>query len=358
MTERNEKLVQLNAFIDPIKSSFGQTRNGDFAELYTLDNGRGVRASLSTYGAALTHLICADRKGDLGDIVLGFESVPEYEADEAFCGVTIGRFANRIANGRFSLDGKMHQLPLNNGQHHLHGGASGFHQRNWRAEPLVLEGGPAVRFSLRSKDRDQGYPGQVDVDVTYTLTADGCLKLDYRATTTAATPISLTHHSYFNLGAGQTGIQDHELCVMASQYTPSDETLIPTGEIAPLSGQGLDFRQPKTLGPYLAEHGGLDHNFVLDSENTAPRKAAQIYAPETGRRLEVYTTMPGLQIYTGQGFDGTQVGKGIKFQKYQGIALEPQAFPDSPNHANFPSSILYPGENYQAQIQFHLSVVE
>jgi aldose 1-epimerase len=329
------------------RESWGTTPEGEPVERYTLTNSRGMSASLIPYGAILTALRVPDRHGAPADVVLGFDTLDGYLGDHPYFGSAVGRVANRIARGRFTLNGREYHLAVNNGPNHLHGGIVGFNHRLWTAE-LV---GDSVRLSYVSPDGEEGYPGTLSSTVTYSLTEENELRLDYHATTDADTPVNLTNHSYFNL-AGSGAILDHELTLMADRYTPVDDTLIPTGEIAPVRGTPLDFTTPHAIGARIARvpgpaPGGYDHNFVLNGGGGALALAARVREPGSGRGMEVLTTQPGVQFYSGNFLDGSLAGKGgTRYQKHEGFCLETQHFPDSVNHPEFPSTILRPGETY------------
>jgi len=309
--------------------------------VYTLTNSLGFEVSITNYGGAITSLKTPDRHGHFGDIVLGFESLDEYRCNPRYFGALIGRHANRIAGGRFSLDGVEYQLPCNNGGNHLHGGFRGFDKRDW----TVREDNNTLHLTYFSKDGEEGYPGNLTAFVDYVL-LDNELRIDYRATTDRDTIVNLTNHSYFNL-RGEGTILDHELTLHADHFTPVSEDLIPTGEIKPVAGTPLDFRNGKAIGADLEAAGGYDHNFVLNNWDGTLRSAARVYDATTGRILEILTTEPGMQFYSGNFLDGSFTGKyGFVYQKYTGLCLEPQHFPDAPNHPNFPSTILRPGEEY------------
>jgi aldose 1-epimerase len=332
---------------------FGKTPDGTQVELYTLTNDHGMQAKVMTYGAILTEVYTPDKSGKLDDVVLGFDNLKDYLKGHPFFGATVGRVANRIAKGKFTLDGKEYKLATNNGPNHLHGGNQGFDKHVWKAAAISDPAGPAVRFTYRSPDGEEGYPGNVDVAVTYTLTNNNELKIDYTATTDKPTPVNLSNHSYFNLGGiTKDDILGHELMLAADKYTPVNDTLIPTGEIKAVQGTPLDFTKPTAIGARIAQlkgnPGGYDHNFVLRGGEKQPALAARVYEPKTGRVMEMYTTEPGVQFYTGNFLDGSQKGKGgVVYQKHHGFCLEAQHFPDSVNHANFPSMILRPGQTYR-----------
>ena len=350
---------RMQAGID--KQDFGKTKDGKPVEIYTLTNANGLKAKVMTYGAILTELQVPDRQGRLGDVVLGFDNLDSYLAGHPFFGATVGRYANRIAGGKFKLDGKDYKLAVNNGPNSLHGGLKGFDKQVWKAESANGADGPSVKFSYTSADGEEGYPGEVKATVTYTLTNKNELKIDYTATTTKATPINLTNHSYFNLTAGPGDIREHQLTLHASRYTPADETLIPTGKLESVKGTPLDFTQPKTIGARIADLpafiGGYDHNFVIDGDGKSLAPTALVVEPRSGRVMEMSTTEPGVQLYTSNFMDGSVKGKGgIAYKKYQAFCLEAQHFPDSPNQSQFPSSILKPGETYKQTTIYKFSV--
>lgn len=333
------------------KMDFGKTADGTPVALYTLSNGR-LTVKLMTYGAIVTEIHAPDRDGKPGDVALGFETLDGYLKGHPHFGALTGRFANRIAKGRFTLDGKTYQLPINNGPNTLHGGLKGFDKKVWKAEDVSGPAGPAIRMTYLSPDGEEGFPGNLSVAVTYTVTEDDALKIDYEATTDKPTPINLTNHTYFNLaGPGSGTILDHEMMINADQYTAVDETLIPTGELASVKGTQLDFTTPMTIGARIdnikGAAGGYDHNYVLKGDGTTPVLAARVRDPKTGRVLETFTTEPGVQLYTGNFLDGSIKGKGATYSKRTGFCLETQHFPDSVNQPSFPSTILRPGETYR-----------
>lgn len=315
--------------------------NGLFT--YKLSNRPGFEVSVTNYGGAVTSLKTPDRDGHFGEIVLGFETLDEYVRNPRYFGALIGRHANRIARGRFSLDGVAYQLPCNNGANHLHGGFKGFDKRVWE----VRKSDQALHLTYVSKDGEECYPGNLTAFVDYTL-LDNELRIDYRATTDRDTIVNLTNHSYFNLSGAGT-ILDHELTLNADHYTPVSEDLIPTGEIKSVAGTPMDFRKGKPIGSELASvAGGYDHNFVLNNADGSLRLGARLYEPVTGRVLEIFTTQPGMQFYSGNFLDGSLIGRnGVAYELYTGLCLEPQRFPDAPNHPNFPSTILRTGEEYK-----------
>ena len=298
---------------------FGKTADGTPIGLYTLSNGR-LTVKVMTYGAIVTEILAPDRDGQPGDVVLGFETLEGYLGHHPHFGAATGRFANRIANGKFTLDGKTYQLPRNDGPNTLHGGPKGFDKRVWTAEDASGPAGPAVRMTYLSPDGEEGFPGNLSVAITYSVTDDDALRIDYEATTDKATPINLTNHSYFNLaGAGAGTILDHEVFIDADQYTPVNESFIPTGELAPVAGTPLDFTRPTPIGARIdqmkGEPGGYDHNFVLKGDGKTPTLAARVRDPKAGRVLEMFTTEPGVQFYTGNFLNGSVKGKGAVYSK-------------------------------------------
>jgi aldose 1-epimerase len=341
---------------------FGKTSDGTAVDLYVLTNSKGMTAKVMTYGAILTELHVPDRDGKPGDVVLGFDDLRGYLAGHPHFGATVGRVANRIARGRFTLDGKEYHLAVNNGPNALHGGLKGFDKVIWSAEPAEAKDGVAVRFRYRSPDGEEGYPGNLSVAVTYTLTEENALRLDYAATTDKPTPVNLTNHTYFNLaGAGSGDILGHELMLAADKYTPADDNLIPTGEVRPVRGTPLDFTTPAVIGSRFdqlkSNPVGYDHNFVVrGGGGKEPALAARVREPKTGRVLEMFTTEPGVQFYTGNFLDGTIKGKGgAVYRKHAGFCLEAQHFPDSVNHPDFPSTILRPGQTYTQTTVYQFS---
>jgi aldose 1-epimerase len=335
--------------MDIQRQAFGRTPDGAEVEIYALSNDKGLRARVMTYGATLVSLEVPDRTGKMGDIVLGYDALGGYLKSSPYFGSIVGRYGNRIAKGMFTLDGTTHRLATNNGENHLHGGIKGFDKVVWRAEPIRENGAVGVKLRYFSRDGEEGYPGNLAVTVVYTLTNDDVLKISYEATTDRATPVNLTHHSYFNL-AGEGDVLGHVLTVDAEAYTPVDAGLIPTGEIRPVHGSPFDFTSPHTIGERIARvEGGYDHNFVLRSGGGKAALVARVVEPASGRIMEISTTEPGLQFYSGNFLDGTVTGKGGKvYQKHAGFCLETQHFPDSPNKPHFPSTILRPGESYKS----------
>ena len=351
-----------------VKEAFGQFK-GQPVERYTLTNSNGVVMKVTTYGGTITELYVPDKTGEMGNVVLGFDKLdgyisPEYEISNPNFGAIIGRYGNRIAKGKFTLNGVAYSLATNNGENHLHGGNIGFNRVVWAAKPVECADGNALELNYISEDMEEGYPGKLQVTVTYTLTDDNELKIDYRAVTDKPTPCNLTNHSYFNLSAGkQPTIAYHELAIFADKYTEVDGGLIPTGNLPDVAGTPMDFTTAHKIGEridadfeQLKIGGGYDHNWVLRNSNGTLALAATVYEPESGRFMEVLTTEPGVQFYAANFLDGTLTGKGINYVRRGGLCLETQHFPDSPNQPTFPSTILRPGETYQTQTIYKFSV--
>ena len=330
------------------KSSFGKLPDGTAVDLYTLTNANGLTAKITNYGTIITELHAPDRSGKIGDVVLGFNNLEQYLKGHPYFGCTVGRVANRIARGQFTLEGKTYKLAINNGPNSLHGGLKGFDKVAWDAEP---QAGAAIKFSYVSADGEEGYPGKLDVTVVITLTDANELRIDYTATTDKPTPVNLTNHSYFNL-AGKGDILSHELTLAAEAFTPTDADLIPTGEIKSVKETAMDFTSPKPIGSRIRDIGnkesGYDHNFVLNSGGKSLALAARVYEPTSGRVLEVHTTEPGIQLYTANYLDGSLKGKGgVVYARQNAFCLETQHFPDSVNQPKFPSTILRSGQTYR-----------
>jgi aldose 1-epimerase len=343
---------------------FGTTKDGTPVHLYTLTNDNGMVAKLTEFGATLVELHVPDKGGNTADVVLGFDSVEGYESDRnAHFGCTTGRVANRIANATFTLEGKTYKLAVNNGPNHLHGGV----KRNlgrvvWQAEPIQADRGEGIRFTYSSPNGEEGYPGKLDIIVDYVLTRDNELVLMYAAETDAPTPVNLTNHSYFNLsGAGSETVLDHELMINADRYTPTDDTLIPTGKIEPVAGTPLDFREFHKIGERINKlsdtaAGGYDHNYVLNkNEEGEFSLCARLRDPKSGRVMTCHTTEPGVQLYTGNFLGGAEGKDGQKYAHRSAICLETQHYPDSVNHENFPTTILRPGETYRQKTVYAFS---
>ena len=332
------------------QASFGTTGDGQAVEIYTLSNDSGARARVMTYGGILTELWVPDRDGALGDVVLGFDNLAQYETENPYFGCITGRVANRISEGQFTLDGTTYSVAVNNGPNHLHGGIKGFDKVVWDADVVEQPDGEALRLRYTSPDGEEGYPGTLSVAVTYVLTRENALRIEYEATTDQATPINLTNHSYFNL-AGGGDVLDHILTLHARYYTEPDETLIPTGRLLPVAGTPLDFTLPATVGGRIGQIdiGGYDHNYALDNGGRAePGLAAELYEPDSGRVLTLYTTEPGVQVYSGIHLDGLQ-GKGeAVYDRYHGLCMETQHYPDAINQLGFPSVVLRPSETFRS----------
>ena len=345
------------------KEPFGSTADGKPVDLITLRNGKGIEMKVITYGGIITSLKTPDRTGAIDDIVMGYDSVAAYEANSPYFGSLIGRVGNRIGKGTFKLDGKTYTLAKNNGPNHLHGGIKGWDKVVWKlsGDPFQDRTGVGVRLEYTSPDGEEGYPGTVTAHVVYTLTPENKLIVDYHATTDKPTIINLTQHSYFNLGGSRTtDILGHEVMLNADRYTPVDSTLIPTGELATVAGTPFDFRTATAIGARIndknqqLEYGkGYDHNWVLSRSVDGLELAARVYEPTTGRTLEISTTEPGIQFYTGNFLDGTIKGKGGRVYPHRsGFCLETQHYPDSPNKPNFPSIELRPNGEYKSQTVF------
>jgi len=346
------------------EAAFGQTPGGENVRVFTLTNAQGLEARIMTYGGIVTSLRVPDRTGKLDDIALGYNSLDGYLKSTPYFGAIIGRYGNRIAKGRFTLAGKTYTLATNDGANHLHGGVKGFDKVVWKGESFKNADGAGVVLTYDSPDGDEGYPGALKAKVTYTLNDKNELVVDYLATTDKATPVNLTHHTYFNLaGEGKRDILDHQLMINADRYTPIDATSIPTGELASVEGTPFDFRTATAIGARIDQDNaqlkngkGYDHNFVLTRQGDGLVRAARVVEPTTGRVLEVSTTEPGIQFYSGNFLDGSITGKSVQaYQRRSGFCLEPQHFPDSPNHSTFPSTALKPGEEYRSKTVFTFS---
>ena len=341
------------------RKSWGRLADGTAVEIYALRNGK-IEAAITTYGGIVVSLRVPDRKGNMDDVVLGYDSLSQYVSNNPYFGAIVGRYANRIAHGSFLLEGKTYSVPKNNGDNSLHGGTRGFDKVVWNAKPIK----DGIELSYVSRDGEQGYPGTLTAIVRYTLNDDG-LRIEYSATTNKPTVVNLTNHSYFNLaGQGKGTILQQQLKIHASRFTPVDSTLIPTGELRSVEGTAFDFRTSTPIGEridadedQLHKGKGYDHNWVLDKSPGQLSEAAELYDPDTGRVLQVLTTEPGLQFYSGNFLNGTIVGKqGRIYEHRSGLCLETQHFPDSPNHPNFPSTELKPGKRYHSITVFKFSV--
>jgi len=344
------------------KEDFGNA-DGKKVELYTLTNRNGVEAKIMTYGGVVVSLKVPDRNGNLADIVLGYDNLDGYLQDTSYFGSIIGRYANRIARGKFTLNGVEYRLATNNGENHLHGGLNGFDKVVWDGAATMTPNSVRLKLTYASRDMEEGYPGNLLVTVVYTLTDSNELKIDYSATTDKDTVVNLTHHSYFNLaGEGNGNILKHELMVNANRFTPVDSALIPTGELRSVSGTPLDFLRPTAIGARINQDEeqlklgrGYDHNFVINGRPGVMRRAARAFEQATGRVMEVWTSEPGIQLYTGNFLDG-KPGKGGKpYQFRDGFCLETQHFPDSPNHPKFPGTTLRKGARYQSTTIYRFS---
>lgn len=354
------------------KRPFGVTRKGEAVDAYVLTNAKGATVTILSFGGTIARVQVPDKHGVLGDVVTGSDDSLAHFEDSPYFGSLVGRVANRIAKGQFELDGQSYQLPINNGLNSLHGGPEGYSRQVWNVEPHHSTHGPSLKLTLEEADGHMGYPGAVQVTVIYTWSDSDVLRLEYKATTDAATPINLTNHVYFNLkDGGKTDIRSHIVRLDADAYTPVDDTLIPIGEIRSVEGTPFDFRHPKPIGAEIDEAGGYDHNFVLKSDNPdfepeagynqnfvlrSPGRlslAAMVEEPASGRTLECWTDQPGVQFYTGNFLDGTLTGRGgAVYEKQHAFCLETQHFPDSVNHANFPSTILRPGEEFASVTEY------
>ncbi|MFC1783959.1 aldose epimerase family protein [Planctomycetota bacterium] len=352
----SEDITLENKSVPSVKKViFGVTPEGAEVELYSLVNAQGLEARIMTYGAILVSLETPDRNGALKDITLGYDTLDEYIKNNPYFGATIGRYGNRIGKGKFTLEGAEYALAANDGENHLHGGLKGFDKVVWDAEVVKSQEGPTVKFSYLSEDGEEGYPGNFQCTVIYTLTNKNELKISYEAETDKTTVVNLTHHSYFNLtGAGQRDILEHELMLNADRFTPVDEGLIPMGELRTVKGTPMDFTTATAIGARINDEyeqlklgQGYDHNWVLNKTQGELSLAARVYEPSSGRVMEIYTTEPGIQFYSGNFLDGSNVGKGGRtYQHRYGFCLETQHFPDSPNQPDFPSVTLRPGEKY------------
>ena len=346
------------------KAPFG-TADGKSVEIYTLANSKGSEARIMTYGGTLVSLKVPDRNGKFSDVVLGYDSLADYQKATAYFGALIGRYGNRIGKGKFSIGGKEYKLAINNGVNHLHGGLKGFDKVIWTASPSVEADGAHLELNYLSRDGEEGYPGNLNVKVEYVLTENNELKIVYSATTDKPTVVNLTHHSYFNLaGAGQGTILDHQLTLNADRFTPTDSGSIPTGELRSVKGTPFDFTKATAIGSRVEQNGeqlkfgnGYDHNFVLNKNGEVLSLAATVYESTSGRVLELFTTEPAVQFYTGNFLDGSIKGKsGQNYPRRSGFCLEAQHFPDSPNRPKFPSTVLRPGKTYRQTTIYKFSV--
>jgi aldose 1-epimerase len=346
------------------KAPFGTTADGQAVDLYTLTNASGMQAAITNYGGIIVSLKVPDRQGKLADVVLGFDTMKGYLDKPPYFGAIIGRYGNRIGSGKFTLDGHEYTLAQNDNGHHLHGGLRGFDKVVWDVKAAVDQKEPELVLHYVSKDGEEGYPGNLDVTVTYTLTEANELKIAYRATTDKPTVVNLTNHSYFNLaGAGSGDVLGHEMLINADRFTPVAKGLIPTGELRPVKGTPFDFAKPTAIGARIGADDeqlklglGYDHNWVLNKVGKGMTLAARVHEPTTGRTMDVLTTEPGLQFYSGNFLDGSNVGKqGAAYKHRYGFCLETQHFPDSPNKPEFPSTLLTPGQTYETATIYRFS---
>jgi aldose 1-epimerase len=348
-----------------ISTPFGKMKDGQAVTLYTLRNEKGMEMGVINYGGIIVSLKVPDKNGLAEDVVLGFDSLSDYLKDDPFFGALIGRYGNRIAKGKFSLDGKEYTLPLNNGKNHLHGGPNGFFNVFWNIEVMSDSGNPSLKLTYLSKDGEEGYPGNLNTEVIYTLTDNNELQIAYKATTDKKTVVNLTQHSYFNLsGNNKKDILDHELMMAADKFLPVDESLIPTGKLQEVKNTPFDFTSPKIIGARISDKDqqlkyglGYDHCWIFTNQSDSLKMVGSLYEPVSGRYMEILTTEPGIQFYSGNFLDGTLSGKGgIVYKHRSGLCLETQHFPDSPNQASFPSTVLNPGETYQTTTVYKFSV--
>jgi aldose 1-epimerase len=355
--------------IDSVKAitnkPFGKMKDGQAVTLYTLKNKKGTEMSVINYGGIIVSLKVPDKNGMMEDVVLGFDSLSDYLKDDPFFGALIGRYGNRIAKGKFSLDGTVYTLPVNNGENHLHGGPNGFFNVFWNIETLSDSTNPSLKFTYLSKDGEEGYPGNLNVEVIYTLSENNELQITYKATTDKKTVVNLTQHSYFNLsGNMKRDILDHQLMIAADKFLPVDKTLIPTGELKNVKNTPFDFTSPTTIGARISDNDqqlkyglGYDHCWVFTDKTDSLKMVSTLYEPTNGRYMEVFTTEPAIQFYSGNFLDGKLTGKmGLVYKHRYGLCLETQHFPDSPNKASFPSTVLNPGETYQTTTVYKFSV--
>jgi aldose 1-epimerase len=349
------------------KAPFGKTKDGQPVDLYTLTNASGMEVAITNYGGTVVSIKAPDRDGKFADVVLGFDNFDGYLSNTPFFGVIVGRYGNRIAKARFTLDGHEYHLAANDNGNSLHGGLKGFDKRVWKARDVSTKDIPAIELTYLSKDGEEGYPGNLSATVTYSLTSKNELKIDYAATTDKPTVLNLTNHSYFNLaGQGQGNALSHLVTIHADRFTPVDATLIPTGELKSVAGTPLDFRKPTRIGDRIDANDeqikfgrGYDHNFVLNRKDAGLILAARVTEPSSGRVLEVLTTQPGLQFYTGNFLDGTVHGKaGKAYPHRSAFCMETQHFPDSPNHPEFPTTVLKPGDHFRSTTVFRFSAVK
>lgn len=347
----NQKQAEI---METEKRVFGHMPDGREVHIFTLRNESGIEVEITNYGGIVTSLKVPDRNGNIDNIVLGFESLDKYFDDHPYFGALVGRYANRIAGATFEIDGEVYQLAANNGNNHLHGGIQGIDKRVWDYEIPEAEEGASLKLTYLSPDGEEGYPGNLSIEVIFMLNNEDELVISYKALTDKATPVNISHHGYFNLTGGRESVLGHELMLNASLYTEVNDQLIPTGDLPTVEGTPMDFREMKPVGRDIADvPGGYDHNYVLNGEEGSMKTAAILYEPVSGREITLLTTQPGVQLYTGNFLDGSITGRGgIVYNQYWGLCLETQHFPDSPNHPGFPGTILRPGEEYNHRAIF------
>ena len=348
------------------ETDFGKTPDGQNTTLYTLRNAQGMEVKITNYGGIITHWTAPDKNGKFEDVVLGYDTLGGYVAESPYFGALVGRYGNRIAKGKFTLDGKTHTLAVNNGENHLHGGLKGFDKVVWKTDKVEKDGQVGLKMYYESKDGEEGYPGNLKVTVNYLLKNDNSLQIDYEATTDKATPVNLTNHTYFNLsGNTKTNILNHQLQLDASYFLPVDTGLIPTGELQSVKNTPFDFTKLETIGKRINDStdvqikrgGGYDHCWVLDNSTDTLKHFATVYEPTSGRLMEGFTTEPATQFYTSNFLTGTVVGKhGITYSKHYGLCLETQHYPDSPNQPKFPNTILRPNQKYSSTTVYKFGV--
>lgn len=346
------------------KEAFGTLPSGQQADLYTLTNANGMVVKITNYGGIITHWLTPDKKGALADVALGFDSLAAYVNGNPFFGALVGRYGNRIAKGEFTLDGQTYSLVKNNGPNHLHGGTVGFDKVLWTAEEIKADSTVGLKLSYTSQDMEEGYPGKLAVMVTYTLDNEGELTIDYEATTDKPTIVNLTNHSYFNLTGLKRDVLSHEIQIESDSLVEVDETLIPTGRLIPVQGTPFDFTSPKEIGAQIDDTtsdqikkgGGYDHCWAIRGADNSRKKIATVHEPESGRVMEVFTTEPGVQFYTGNFLNGKAVGKGVTYTKRMGFCLETEHYPDSPNQPQFPTVVVRPGQTYRTTTSYKMSV--
>lgn len=357
-TKNEEKMISTIS-----KEAFGQLPDGQQADLYTLTNANGMTVNITNYGGIITKLTAPDKNGQWADVVLGFDSLAPYLSGHPFFGALVGRYGNRIAKGKFKLNGQEYSLAINNGPNALHGGTKGFDKVIWKATEIKQDSVVGLQLEYTSKDMEEGYPGNLTVKVVYTLDNENALTIDYTATTDKPTVVNLTNHSYFNLTGLKRDILDHEVTIASDSIVPVDTTLIPTGKLRAVEGTPFDFRKATKVGAgidkvedeQLKAGGGYDHCWVLKRSGDGLEKFATVKDPESGRVMEVYTTEPGVQFYTGNFLDGKLTGKGATYSKRFGLCLETEHYPDSPNQPQFPTTTLNPGETYKTTTKYKFS---